>query len=336
MRPQPPQAPRCGCPLGRGAVVRTSNGPARTSWIGPMCEIAPVDRLAVMSLNLGLGVALACAFLTQLGFLCKHRGANHAPAVNFQKPLASARSLFTTRWFLIGLGIGFAGWGLHVVALALAPLSTVQAVLSTGVVMLAVLGNRVFGFHIPRRQWAGVAMTAGGLLLLMVTLPTAGDTHTAFAASGLLAFEGAMLGMGALLIVVPRLGAPAHHHGALLGAAAGTLFGVSDVALKALTGVAADGVLSIVLSPWLPVAIVASVLAFLASARGFQEGEAVPVIACTSTAANVTCILGGVLVFGDALAGGLLLGAQVAAFGLVAAAALLTPAGHGHARPAAA
>jgi hypothetical protein len=118
----------------------------------------------------------------------------------------------------------------------------------------------------------------------------------------------------------------------VLGAAAGTLFGVSDVALKALTGVAGDGALSLVLSPWLPVAVLASVLAFLASARGFQEGEAVPVIACTSTAANVTCILGGILVFGDALAGGLMLGAQVAAFALVAAAALLTPAGHG--RPA--
>ncbi|MEA2268752.1 MAG: hypothetical protein QOC64_1362, partial [Solirubrobacteraceae bacterium] len=67
-----------------------------------------------------------------------------------------------------------------------------------------------------------------------------------------------------------------------------------------------------------------------ASARGFQEGDAVPVIACTSTAANVTCILGGIVVFGDALAGGMLLAAQVAAFALIAVAALLTPAGHGH------
>jgi drug/metabolite transporter (DMT)-like permease len=288
----------------------------------------------VVTLNLGLGVALACAFLTQLGFLCKHRGANHAPAVNFQKPLASARSLFTTRWFLIGLGIGFAGWGLHVVALALAPLSTVQAVLSTGVVMLAVLGNRVFGFHIPRRQWTGVAMTAGGLLLLMVTLPHATTTAHTVAFPALLGFEGGMLAMGALLIVVPKLGTPARHHGAVLGAAAGTLFGVSDVALKALTQIAPHGPLALIASPWLLTAIMASVLAFLASARGFQQGDAVPVIACTSTAANVTCILGGIVVFGDALAGGLMLAAQLVAFALVAAAALLTP-GHGHGRPAA-
>ena len=51
-----------------------------------------------------------------------------------------------------------------------------------------------------------------------------------------------------------------------------------------------------------------------------------PVIACTSTAANVTVICGVIVVFGDALAGGVLLFIQLAAFALVAASALLTPA----------
>ena len=137
-----------------------------------------------------------------------------------------------------------------------------------------------------------------------------------------------MLAFGTLLVAAPRLGTPSHHHGAVLGAASGVLFGVSDVAVKALTGIAGGGATAIVASPWLPVAALASVIAFLASARGFQEGDAVPVIACTSTAANVTCILGGVLVFGDALAGNILmLSVQIAAFVLVAAAALLMPAG---------
>ena len=61
--------------------------------------------------------------------------------------------------------------------------------------------------------------------------------------------------------------------------------------------------------------------------RDFQEGDAVPVIATTSTAANLTCIVGGILVFGDALAGGVLLAVQLAAFALVALAALVTPTG---------
>ena len=59
----------------------------------------------------------------------------------------------------------------------------------------------------------------------------------------LMAFLVGMLAVGVLLIAAPRLGTPAHHHGAILGAAAGTLFGVSDVALKALTTI--DGPLAL-------------------------------------------------------------------------------------------
>jgi drug/metabolite transporter (DMT)-like permease len=269
----------------------------------------------------GIALALACAAATQLGFLCKHRGASVAPRVEWQRPLRSARALLGSKWFAIGLGIGAGAFLLHVAALALAPLSTVQVVLSTGVVMLAVLGDRLFGHSVGPRQWVGVAMTTTGLALLVLTLPSPDGHHAAFAVPGLLAFEAATLALGTLLIAAPRLGAPDHHHGALLGASAGVLFGVSDVAIKALTGNPTA------LSPWLLVAIVAAVLAFFASARGFQLGDAVPVIACTSTAANLTCIVGGILVFGDALAAGILLAVQIVAFGLVAVAALVTPSG---------
>jgi len=280
-------------------------------------------------LGIGIALALACALATQLGFLCKHRGASSAPEVRLQSPLRSARALFSSRWFAFGMLIAAAAWVLHVGALALAPLSTVQAVLSTGVVMLAVLGSKLFGQAVSGRQWIGVAMTTTGLGLLVLTLPTPDGTGSAFAVPGLLAFEAATLALGSLLIAAPRMGAPVQHHGVLLGAAAGVLFGVSDVAVKALTGLAGSGLLGVVASPWLPVAALASVLAFLASARGFQQGEAVPVIASTSTAANLTCIVGGIVVFGDALAAGILLGVQLAAFALVAAAAIVTPSGEG-------
>jgi drug/metabolite transporter (DMT)-like permease len=283
-----------------------------------------------LTVNLGIALALACAVVTQLAFLCKHRGANAAPVVDLRRPVASARALMRSKWFAIGMGIAAGAWLLHVAALAFAPLSTVQAVMSTGVIVAAVLGDRLFGCEVPGRQWLGLGMTAAGLVALVATLPSPDGTHAAFAAPMLIAFEGGMLALGIMLVAAPRLGAPTHHHGAVLGAAAGTLFGVSDVAVKALTNAASGGALAVLASPWLTIAAAASVLAFLASARGFQAGEAVPVIACTSTAANVTCILGGILVFGDALSGdALLFAVQIAAFGVVAAAALMIPAGHG-------
>jgi drug/metabolite transporter (DMT)-like permease len=277
-----------------------------------------------VTLNLGILLALGCALATQLGFLYKHRGANEAPSVDIRQPLLSAKSLFRSKWFALGMLVALGAWLLHVAALALAPLSVVQAVLSTGVVMLAVLADRIFGFDVGPRQWAGVAMTAAGLLLLIVTLPGAHGAHSAYSLAGMISFEAGMLAIGFLLISGPRLGAPDHHHGVMLGAAAGTLFGVSDVAIKALTGL--GGVAEVLVSPWLGVALIASVVAFYASARGMQDGDAVPVIAATSTAANVSCILGGIVVFGDPMPTdtlGIIL--QAFAFGLVIVAALVTP-----------
>jgi drug/metabolite transporter (DMT)-like permease len=281
-----------------------------------------------MTTNLGILIALLCAAATNLGFLYKHRGACAAPLVDIKHPLRSARSLFQSRWFAIGMIVAVGAWALHVAALALAPMSVVQVVLAGGVVLLAVMADRLFGFEVGRRQWAGLALTAGGLALLGLTLPTSGGAHSSFSTPAMIAFEAGLFGMGALLIMGPRLGGPAEHHGVMLGVAAGLLFGVSDVAIKALTGVVGDtGALGVLMSPWLLVAIGASVVAFYASARGLQDGEAVPVIALTGTAANITGIGGGILVFGDPMPGTTLgIAVQCAAFVMVLVAAALTPA----------
>jgi drug/metabolite transporter (DMT)-like permease len=276
-------------------------------------------------MNFGILLALLCAVMTQLGFLYKHKGANEAAAVDVRHPLRTVKSLFSQKWFAIGMAVATSAWFFHVAALAFAPLSVVQAVLSTGVVLLAVMAERLFGFKVGPRQWAGVAMTAGGLFLLVITLPTTGgDAHSNYSLVGMLAFEGAMLAIGALLITGPRFGAPDHHHGVMLGGAAGVLFGVSDVAIKALTGV--HGLVGVLVSPWLALALLASVIAFYASARGLQDGEAVPVISATSTAANVSCILGGIIVFGDPMPADVLgIVVQIFAFAMVVVAALVTP-----------
>jgi drug/metabolite transporter (DMT)-like permease len=275
-------------------------------------------------MNLGILLALLCAVVTQLGFLYKHRGANEAPKVDVRHPLRTVKQLFSSKWFAIGMAVATGAWFFHVAALAYAPLSVVQAVLSTGVVILAVMAERLFGFKVGARQWIGVGMTAAGLFLLVITLPASSGAHSSYSLAGMIAFEAAMLAIGALLITGPRFGAPDHHHGVMLGGAAGVLFGLSDVAIKALTGL--DGIAAIVVSPWLFVAILGSIIAFYASARGLQDGEAVPVIASTSTAANVSCILGGIIVFGDPMPADLLgIVVQIFAFTMVVVAALVTP-----------
>ena len=279
-----------------------------------------------MTIQLGIILSLLCALATNVGFLLKHRGACAAPAVSLRHPLASAVGLFRSKWFTLGMLVALIAWSFHVAALALAPLSLVQAVISGGLVFLTVMAERFFGFTVGTRQWAGVGLTALGLVLLAATLPHSGGAHSNYSLAAMIAFESALLVIGTLLVLSPKFGSH-EHHGVMLGMAAGILFGVSDVAIKALTGPVGDLGVAGLVSPWLVTCVLASVIAFFACARGLQKGEAVPVITLTSAAANVTAISGGILVFGDPMASdpvGIVL--QSFAFVLVVVAAALTPA----------
>jgi drug/metabolite transporter (DMT)-like permease len=281
-----------------------------------------------MTMDLGILLALACAFVANLGFFYKYRGANSVPKVDVLHPLRSVKQLYSSKWFALGMLIATGSWGLHVAALSLAPMSVIQVSLAAGMVFIAVMAERMFGFKVGRRQWLGLFLTAAGLVLLGLTLPAMHGAHSHFSQAAMISFEAGLFGLGGLLLMGPRMGGTVEHHGVMLGAASGVLFGVSDTAIKALTGiVGAHGLLGLALSPWLAVAIVASIVAFYASARGLQDGEAVPVIAVTGTAANIAGIAGGIVVFGDPVAGstaGVLL--QALAFVLVVVAAALMPA----------
>jgi drug/metabolite transporter (DMT)-like permease len=274
----------------------------------------------------GLILALASAVATNLAFLFKQRGAVLAPPIQVRHPLGSAAGLFRSRWFAVGWAVAVVAWLLHVGALSLAPLSIVQAVLSGGLVFLAVFAERFFGFQLGRRQWVGLTITAAGLVVIGVTAGGAGEPQRASLAA-LIAVEGAIFAISVVLVrisarrrVLPRA------EGLLLGAAAGALFGVSDVALKWLTH-EPPGPLLGVLSPWTLTALIAGTISFYASARSLQLGEAVEVIAITSVAANLGAILGGIIVFHEPIGSGPLgIGARFIAFCLVIAGAALMPA----------
>jgi hypothetical protein len=279
-----------------------------------------------MTTLLGILLAIGCALSTNVGFLYKHRGACSVPLVDMRRPVRSAKLLFGSKLFAIGMLIASGAWAFHVAAMAVAPLSLVQAVLAGGMVLLAVMAERMLGASLERRQWVGIGATAIGLLALGMTLPAVHGAHSSFSIPAAVGFEGLLLGASALLIAGPRLGAPEEHHGFMLGAAAGILFGASDVSIKAMSGlIGAHGVLALI-SPWTPITVAASVAAFFASAKGLQRGDAVPVIAVTGTAANVGGILGGIIVFGDPLpADPAALVVQCLAIALVLVAAWMMP-----------
>jgi hypothetical protein len=114
--------------------------------------------------------------------------------------------------------------------------------------------------------------------------------------------------------------------GVLLGVAAGLGFGISDVAVKALSGDLESGPAAL-LSPWSVIIVTAAVFSFYASARSLQLGEGVAVIAVTSVAANLSTIIAGLAIFGDRLGDDpFVIGVRLASFALILAGTALIPA----------
>jgi drug/metabolite transporter (DMT)-like permease len=194
-------------------------------------------------------------------------------------------------------------------------------VLAGGLVLLGVIAERWFGFHLGRREWTGVVLASAGLAFL--TLTARGETGGAssnYSVAAMLVWESTLVGIGTLLIIAHRSQRHDSRKGVLLGVSAGLLFSVSHVAVKAASGAPFMHAV-----PFVLIALVAGIGAFFASARSLQVGEAVSVIAVTSIAGNASSIPAGVVVFGDPLGEGATVGLRCAAFVLVVVAAALIP-----------
>ncbi len=280
-----------------------------------------------VTVQLGLLLALLTAFVSIVGFLLKQRGAVDAPPIEARHPIRSTVALFSNRYWTLGLVVATASWFLHTGALALAPISLVQATIAGGLVMLTVVAERLFAIPVTRREWIGVALTAVGLAILAATLGDTGDAkHSDYETGTLSLYVGSLALASVPCMLLAARPQARHRAGALLAAAAGLQWGASDVTIKAASGrLGEDGLLAVV-SPLTLVILALSLVGLVVSARSLQVGEAVPVIAVTSAAANLCTIASGMLVFGEPLPeGDGAVGLRLVAFVLVVAAATLTP-----------
>jgi hypothetical protein len=277
-----------------------------------------------LSVQLGVLLAVATAIASLVGFLLKHCGAIESPDVDWRRPISSSLRLFGSRAYSIGMAVAMASWGFHVAALALAPISLVQTVIAGGLVLLTVLANWFFAHEVHMREWVGVGMTAFGLAFLAGTMgSTADHAHADFTPATLALYVGILTAAGTAAAIA---GWQTRHGASLVAMSAGLLWGASDVSIKALSGTLDERGIAVMTHPLALVILALSLYGLLVSTRSLQRGRAVPVIAITSAAANVTTIAAGPIVFGEPMPDDPLgLGLRLLAFGLVVTAAALTP-----------
>jgi hypothetical protein len=267
-----------------------------------------------VNLAAGLLLALVSAMALNVGYFVQHGAANTMVKLSLRHPVASVRLLVTNRQWMLGYGAGWIGWGLYIAALSLAPLSLVQSVAAGGVGILAILAHRL-GTPLTRQEWIGTGVAVSGLVLLGVSLTS--DVSPTAAVHGTTLFIVVAVGAalaGALVLLSRRF-----RPGALLGCAAGLLFGVGDLATKG----AVDGVGLL----FVPILAVCTALAFVTLQLAFQRGRVLETAGSSTLINNLIPIIGGVLVFHEPIPPGLAGVARLLSFIAVVAGAVILASG---------
>jgi hypothetical protein len=260
----------------------------------------------------GLVLALASAAALNWGLFTQHGAAASLPPLSLRRPWRSLALLFQSRRWRVGFATGIVGWGLYVVALAVAPLSLVQAASAGGIGLLAALVG-----GLTRRERVAVAGAIAGLALLAVSLIGSSEP------TGHGEWPAVAVWMGASVLLAFLLAAPAGRivaAGAGLGSAAGLLYAAGDVGTKA--ALAGGGRLAFV-----PALLACHGLAFAALQLGFQRGSALVTVGLATLWTNALPIAAGTALFAEPIPAGMRGVARVLAFVCVVSAAAVLARG---------
>ena len=275
-----------------------------------------------MQLALALAVTLVSSFALSVGYLLEHSVASVLPRLRIRHPLRSTRLLLASPRWLLGFGIEATGWALYVAAVALAPLSLVQATAAGGIGILAIMVSRVTGVRLSPRERAGVVVSVGGLSLLGISL--AGE-HGEGSNGSTATIAVWLIASAAAAFLAARFGHKLVNSGAAFGLATGILFAAGDVATKAVTSGGAERL------PFVIALIAAYGCGTVILQAGFQCGGALTTAGIATLFTNALPIAAGMTIYDEPLPDGALGAVRIASFaavvlGAVALARSNTPA----------
>src|SRR5690349_15610529 len=181
------------------------------------------------ALWVGILLAVAASVLLNGSYLLQHAGSAQSVAVSLRRPVTTLRSLLRSPLWAAGAVAGMTGWALHIGALSRAPISIVQAFVAGGLALTLPL-VALSGRRSTPSERSGAVLMVVGLVLLSLGLHATSDAGPV-PASGLAVYAVA----GALLAVALAVAARGPIRPSALGVAGGVLYGVADLAVKALT-----------------------------------------------------------------------------------------------------
>jgi drug/metabolite transporter (DMT)-like permease len=173
-----------------------------------------------------LVLAFAASVCFAVAYVLQYHEAHEAPRGLFLSPRLLIELAHHRLW-LGGIGAMMVGNGLQAWALGSGSLAVVEPVLTTSLLFALPLSAAWRREKLRRREWAGAVMVSAGLgLLLGVGSPTTGRSDMPWLQWVLVAL--AAWGFALLLVSIALRSPWPSTRAALIGGAAGTLFGLQD------------------------------------------------------------------------------------------------------------
>ena len=266
----PAQAQRAFAPLTRRPAEPLRGPPSRMMLLGALL------------------LALVSAAAINVGFLLQHRALTGRGGEG-SRPLIA---MLSDRTWLAGQAVGWVGFLGQLLAVALAPLTLVQAFAAGGLAISLPIAARIFGQRVSESQLLAIVLMA----VALTSLPIALASHSSLHAGTLLLMSLVMLALAAAIGVT---GGPAAQ-----AIAAGCSYAVADAAVKAIsTGWHAHGFAGLA-SVWTALAAVGTFGGFLAFQSSLRRGSAVVAISLMNVFAALGALACGIYAFGEALGTG--------------------------------
>jgi len=256
----------------------------------------------------GILLALVATTAYNVGLIQEKRALGQMAALDIRRVLRVIASLMTSKAWLIGFALMLTGLACQTIALTFEPVSVVQPVLASGVVLVLVLSRLVLRERLKGGETWCVAAIAVAVVLLAMSATGAKDSH--YASPGWMAavmVPSAVAGLAFAVGALRKRRRGTTLAGVWAGVGTGLLYGVAALAIKALSGILvghqtlagiAIGVLS---SPYLYVLGASLAVAMLLFQAALQAGRASIVVPVSNVTGSVYFIIAGTWLFHEHL-----------------------------------
>jgi drug/metabolite transporter (DMT)-like permease len=186
----------------------------------------------------GIPLALLATTAYNVGLILEKRALGQMPALDIRRLPQVIASLLTSRAWLTGFALMLTGLACQTVVLTFEPVSVVQPVLASGVVLVLGLSRLVLRERLRGGETWCVAAIVVSVVLLALSATSTEASH--YASPGWMVAVMVPSGVVGLLVAAGSLRARTHGApvtGVWSGLGTGLLYGVAALAIKALSGI---------------------------------------------------------------------------------------------------